>query len=168
MKKSISILILSLCVLILIGMMIFIVFSSIQNEFVRSIRLQANGITQEKMEITGLDLKPGDTREYELNYSCSYGGSYDLSFVFKSAKEGGMERFLVVEVENGDRKVTVPFSDLLKDDNGIELTLRLDEKLKDTVYMRFIMPTEVGNEAQGLSADFYVVLTATHSEEGFI
>ncbi len=168
MKKSISILILSLAVLVFVGMMLFVVTSTLQNEFVRSIRLQANGITQEKMEITGLNLKPGDTREYELNYSCSGGGSYDLSFVFNSAGEGGMEKFIVVEVENGDRKVTVPFSDLLKDDNGIELTLRLDEKLKDTVYMRFSMPREVGNEAQGLTADFCVVMTAKHSEEGYI
>ncbi len=167
MKKSISIFILGLGVLILTGLIMFVVITSLQNEFVRSIRLQAGGITQEKMEITGLNLKPGDMREYELNYSCSGGGKYDLTYVFKPTKTGGLEPYIVVEIENGDRKVTVPLSKLLEADNKIEFTLYLDEKLKDTVFLRLKMPVEVGNEAQGTVTDFLVLMTAKHSEEEY-
>lgn len=167
MKKSIGILILGLSVLLLTGLIMFVVITSLQNEFVKSIRLQENGITEEKMEITGLNLKPGDQREYELTYSCSGGGTYDLAFVFKTTKAGGMEQYIVVELECGDRKVTVPFAEILEDERGIETTLYLDEKKEDVVYLRFRMPVEVGNEAQGTTTDFQVIMTAKHSKEEY-
>ncbi len=166
MKKSIGVLLVSFAALILAGLILFVVVTSRQNEFSKSIRLQANGTTEEKMEITGLNFKPGDNREYELTYSCTDGGKYDLTFVFKTTKAGGMEPFISVELENGDRKVTVPLKDVLEDERGIETTLYFEKKKKESVYLRFSMPIEVGNEAQGTTADFQVIMTAKHSREG--
>ncbi len=163
MKKSISMLIIGLVMLTLIGLMLFVVITATQNDFSRSFRLQENGITQEKLEIDGLDLKPGDSREYELIYLCDGGGNYDLTFDFELVTSGGMEQFVVVEVEYANRKVTVPLADLFQEENSIELTLHLTTDVEEKVYLRFAMPQDVGNEAQRTTVDFWVQMTAKHS-----
>ncbi len=168
MKKSIFLLIIGLIVLIFVGLMLFVVITFTQNDFSKTIRLQENGVTQEKFEIDGLNLKPGDNREYELKYSCVGGGLYDLTFEFNSKALGGMEKYIVVEVEDSNRKVSLPLNTLFEKGNPIEITINLNEKLEETVYLRFIMPVEVGNEAQGTTTSFWVQMTAKHHSEEFL
>lgn len=167
MKKSIGLFIVGLIVFILIGVMLFVVTTYIQNDFIRSFQLRENGVTQEKFEINGLNLKPGDKREYELRYACVGGGNYDLTFDFDPKTLGGMENFLVVEVESPDSKISRPLTDLLQDENSIELTISLNARLEESVYLRIIMPVEVGNEAQRTTTSFYVQMTAKHHSEEF-
>lgn len=165
MKKSILLLVIGLIVLVLIGLMLFVVITYTQRDFSKNIRLHKHGVTQEQFQIDGLDLKPGENREYELKYSCVGGGLYDLTFEGDSKHLGGMEQYIVVEVESSNRKVSLPLKNLLMDGIPIELTIDLNEKLNETVYLRFIMPAEVGNEAQGTTTSFWIQMIAQHHSE---
>lgn len=167
MKKKVYLFfIIALCLAIFLGLTIFAFIYGAQDEFKKSVKLQAYGTTVKTYEINELALAPGDSKEYELIYYSSVSGAYKLQVNFVDKSGGTLKYYLNVEIEADGYKASGNLFALMAAEEGTELELYLEAKGTNSLKIRFIMPENIGNEAQGTTADFDIVVTARHSSDG--
>lgn len=164
MKKGVAIsLVLSLCVLLLISVGCIFVFKDNQNYFDKNITLESNELIHESFEIKKLDLHPGAEIEYRVNFYSKVDDKLNLSISFNEIKPGELKKYVNLEVEYKNNKATNSLEYYLTNDVTIDFSLDVSKDEKSTVYFRYMMPIDIGNEAQNTTADFEIVLDINRS-----
>lgn len=129
-----------------------------KNTFETDLRIERNGVTTEKLEVTDLALIPGSQTEYTVNMTCRIGGTYDLTLTFEEQKESPLKDYVVIElVHDGEILETAWLKDVLAGE-PLSSQCYLSEDVSSRLVVRFRMPEEVGDEAKGLDAAFDVNL----------
>lgn len=164
-RRTRNILILTLCVYVLIGIAFFFYIRTVQNDFPKEITVEVNGTTTSLLKIGEFNLKPGEDREYVVNLKSKVSGDYKINLDFTEITYSELKRFINVEIiVRDDESYYRTLSELLDSEEKIEFMSSLKWDMATRILIRFHMPIEVGNEAQGTVADFNVVLTATYAE----
>lgn len=131
-----------------------------KGESLLNVTLSTEGVTQERLEFEALSLSPGQSREYTVNVSGGMDCPYAISLAFTQTAESTMRDFVNVKVyANGELLADSSLASLFAGETiALSHTFGKDETLGITV--RYEMPESVGDEAQGTSASFDLVMTA--------
>ena len=160
MKKLVNILIISLAVLTIAGISIGIVVLNDQSGFEKDITLSENGTTKEELSVNLEGLYPGQSAEYTVHFGGKSADMYDLELSFTAGESTELAQYILLEIElNGESISSRNLNEYLGGETA-ELPLRIDAGGEATLVLRYSMPSEVGNEAQRLTADFTVDFTA--------
>ncbi len=130
-----------------------------QGESIFEIELSANGVTQETLEMNDLKLTPGKSEEYTISLLGGV-GEYTLGFAMEQTAFSNMQAFVnVLFFVDGECVAQAGLAELF-DGKEVSLThtFSLDEPTE--IIIRYEMPLSIGDEAQGTSATFCLVLTA--------
>lgn len=108
-------------------------------------------------EISGVS--PGDSREYEINLAGDEASAYVVKLDFRKRGDGTLGKYLYVTVSTESVTVEKSLEELF-DDGQVELG-----KNAEKITIRYSMPLDVGNEAQGANVFFYLDVIASAEKE---
>lgn len=158
-KKTVFIIISALLMLGLMASMLVMFVMKAHENFPKNIKVRENGVTEDVFTIRDLQLCPNQSKEYEVDLVCDASGDYNITMTYEELQQGTMKHYVDVVVKaNGETVYTGKLSTLIDNKEIISFdgTLLAKEPLILTV--TYTMPYEVGNEAQGTSADFDIHL----------
>lgn len=147
---------------IIFGIVLVLVQCSADDEFVKNIKLEENGIEHEDLHFSANGLKPGDVRDYTIIIRTAADGTYVLDFNFDEDKNGGLREFIDVTLSYGDIVVETSLTELFGG-KVVSFECEISKKNPAEIHVVFEMPLDVGNEAQGATTDFSTYLTATRN-----
>ena len=160
-NKALQILAFAICVFMLIG--VWLGYNWLRNpDDVLEIKL-SNGYTQ-SVDFGDMSLIPGESRKYELNLTTTISGEKDIEFAFEKFGESELAKFVYWEITIDDKVVCDKRLDMLTDGRSFVYTAntRIGQPLR--VDVRYYMPLSVSNDAQGVSADIVLNITATNEK----
>ncbi len=159
-NKSINILIVSLLLLGIIAVMLIVFLGKAKEDFPENITVSEDGVTESILAVRDLKLNPTESKEYSVNLVCAASGSYHIYLDYEEKEDGGMKSFVDVTVKFDGKVVYEGDLAALLGDEGeliqFEGELHAEEPL--VVSICYLMPYDVGNEAQGTYADFDIHL----------
>ena len=161
-KKTAYILISIITAMIVAGIGILIYIHKAGRDSLE-IKVRENGETEERLEMFALNMKPGEAEEYELILISESEGEYEVSLSFEERESGELKKYVRVEIESGEEKIEKSLEELLRGEEA-KIGVRFEEEKRRQVVIRYKMPEEVGNEAQGTEAKFDIVVRAERSE----
>jgi hypothetical protein len=136
--------------------MLITFLESVKQDFEDNIKVSEDGVTESVQQVRDLKLNPTESKEYRVDLVCAASGSYYIYIDYEEKEDGGMKPFVEVTVKLGDEVVYEGSLAMLLEDGcepiQLEGELHAEEPLPITVC--YLMPREVGNEAQGTYADF--------------
>ncbi len=156
-NRSVNILIVSLLLLAAISVVFIVFIEYAHDKFGDDITVSENGVTESIKAVRDLRLNPTETKEYTVNLVCEASGDYYITLDYTEKQDGGMKSFVNITVSLGEEVVYKgPIAELLNTEKVVEFegTLEADTPLPVTIC--YEMPHDVGNEAQGTTADFNV------------
>ncbi len=115
-----------------------------------------NGNTAKELSVDFKDLKPGSDGQYVINLNAK--NARDYSVVLKFRGDGQIKDFIDVEVTTDAEGFECKKSKLADLLGGEEMDLG---KGATKITVRYSMPVDVGNEAQGAEATFFIELVAS-------
>ena len=156
-NRSINIMIVAFLLFCVMSTILIAFIINAHDTFDEKIKVRADGVTESVMTVRDLHLSPTESKEYTVDMVCEASGSYHIYLDYVELTDGGMKPFVRVTVSYGD---TVAYegtlAELIDTDAVVcfETELTADDPVPITV--RYEMPREVGNEAQGTYAGFDV------------
>lgn len=160
-NRSVNILIVALLLLALMSVMILVFLEKAHDDFPNDITVVEDGVTESILPVRDLMLNPTESKEYSVNLYCAASGSYYVYLDYEETEDGGMKHFVDVTVKAGDTVVYEGKLDKIIDDPNeiIQFEGQLKAKEPLTISITYLMPSEIGNEAQGTYSDFDIHLT---------
>ena len=158
-SKSIWILIISFIVVAFIS--IAIIFNNLdaRSEFTNSVKIDGSGYAEKEIEVRNLQLHPNESKSYSIEVAPEFGGDYEISINYQEIKDGGLKEFETVSFSvDGKQVQSSSLKSLLDGKSSIVILQNFSEDKPLKLTVTYIMPYEVGNEAQGAYADFDVTL----------
>ncbi len=158
MKKRLMFILMLACMLTAFtGIVIWTVMQGESNLEENTV-IELNGETSKSLKAELVGFYPGCEREYSIVLKGDLSENYYVEINFRSGGEsGGLESYLVVRIATSGVTVEKRLAELL-DGGRIELG-----KNANKITITYVMPSDVGNEAQGSSAAFYVDVSAKNS-----
>ena len=132
-----------------------------QKDFDVQIKLEIEDAATLPLNAEKLDLKPGESYCYSVVLACKEKGKYIITLSFEEVEKGGLESFVDVETSYGGTVYTAKLEELLESDKSITFECEANAFRVPRIKIRYTMPADVGNEAQGKESLFNVSLTAT-------
>lgn len=159
-RKLAYALIIILSVIIVGGIVLGVFVLTSQDEFTKNITLGEDGSVSEEINVSLVGFYPGHSVEYTINFGSSAAFGYDASISFEADGDCSLAEYIVVDMTlNGQSLNDGTLKDFI---DGQDTVFSL-ENLNDggaALVIKYTMPSEVGNEAQGTVANFNVVVTA--------
>lgn len=128
----------------------------------RAISLESNTtITLSENETATLkadlkDIYPGSENEYVVNLNNESRTSYSVTLTFDGEiNKGNLDKYLTVIFESE----TVSFNKSLNEVLSSKETFNMGNDVKH-IKLTYVMPSDIGNEAQDSFADFYIDISA--------
>lgn len=157
--KKVHVMIATTIAAIVLGSALLVILMVCDNQFIKNVTLEANGTTYEKLEYYATGIAPGESREYTINLFSKVDGNYDLELAFSEEGDSPLKEFVNVVVTCGDQQEEYTLKELFKGQK-INFTCRMGLKHDGAIIVKFVLPADVGDEAQGAVADFVIKLTA--------
>ena len=155
-NRSVNILIVALLLLGIMAVTLWFFIEKSHDDFADKIKVSENGVTEKVFTVRDLMLNPSESKEYTVELVCDASGSYDISLDFEEKHNGGMKKFVSVTVTCGDDVVYEGNLTKLLDKNSPDIEFDGELYAEDPlpITIRYEIPRNIGNEAQGTSADF--------------
>ena len=158
-NKNINMLIIALLLLGSIAFSLIAFLTKVKEDFQENITVSESGVTEKAVKVRNLSLNPTDSREYSINLVCEASGKYLVSIEYDEKDDGGMKEFVNVTIKaNDDMVYEGTLIDLIDNAPTVEFEGELYAKDPVVITINYAMPYEVGNEAEGTSADFDVIV----------
>lgn len=157
-NRSINLMISTLVLFAIFSVILLVFLWDAHERFPKEITVAEDGVV-ETLSFRDLQLSPTESREYTVNLICAASGSYRVSLEYDETKDGGMKPFVNVAILcDGVTEFEGNLGELL--DGGVITSFMSELHATDPVEItfRYVMPREVGNEAQGTYADFDIHL----------
>lgn len=156
-RKGMTIGLIALGVLIIIGAVLSVYWLTRDK---RVIEVDLDAEDAQVVKFDDLCLLPGESSGYTLSFSGEYSKEYNVKLRFGDmAPEQALKHYARLRLEQDGE---VLYDELLSDTfegDAIKLKMKLIGKTQD-IEVRFYLPADVGNEAQGAEADFELLITA--------
>lgn len=105
------------------------------------------------------DIYPGESGEYEINLTGDGASAYIVKLDFKKRGDGTLGKYLTVTISTGSVTVEKSLEELFE---GAEVELGANA---EKITIKYSMPLDVGNEAQGAKTSFYLDVIASTKKE---
>ncbi len=159
MKKAFFGLISALVLLIGTGAGLLAWILRANDNFVQEVTLKKGDITTQELSFSASEIHPGGGCEYTVNVKGESGGEFAMTLTCSNEGKGELWKYLNIEVQSGESKVETTLASLFGGE-ALNFDLTLTEESPASFLIRYTMPLDVGNEAQGETADFVLLLTA--------
>lgn len=157
--KHSNIIIVAMLLFAVLSIMLIVFLNQAHEDFKNDITVSASGVTEKTLTVRDLKLTPTQQTEFDVGLTCAASGSYNISLDYIEQRDGGMKHFIDVVVKyNGEVVYEGNLLELLDGDEIVRFEGVLEEKEPCTITIVYEMPIDVGNEAQGTSADFDIRL----------
>lgn len=158
-NRSLNMLITALCLLGILSVILAVFIQHAHDEFEENITVSAEGVTEKILPVRDLKLNPTESKEYSVNLVCAASGLYDICLDYEELEDGGMKPFVNVTVKaNNEIVYEGGLAALLNGDEVIQFEGSLYATKPLVISVCYLMPYEIGNEAQGTHANFDVHL----------
>lgn len=161
-KRSSDVLLVALCLLAIVSSLLVMFIGNTHEEFEQNITVNQDGQTDSVVAIRNLTLNPNESKQYSVNLVCDLSGSYIVDIDFIEIDDGGMKQYVQTVVR---RDGIIIFSggldELLNTDKILSFESVLNGRNPVVLTFEYIMPYEVGNDAQGTTSDFDVNIKIT-------
>ncbi len=159
-KRTETILTVSLVAITAIGLLIGTWLYVSQDKYINRKVLVLSDKEQTEMEVWLGGIAPGVDMSYTIDLKANRGDGFDVLMQFEPDVGNSLAKFLDVEVLVEGQSVGK--GSLIEFLDGRSLSFRADFKNKPRVEVTFIysMGIDVGDEAQGATADFDIILTS--------
>ncbi len=147
-------------VLGLVGIMSWVIWYVGQEEYVAAEYIKINGEMQTELDVSIPELYPGSQSSYTLQLKAEEEGEFTVSLQFQSEGNVALAKYVDVEVRCGEKSAAK--GKLSSYIDGAEITLpdTLSEQATMQLEIIYSMAQDVGDEAQGATADFKILLSA--------
>lgn len=135
--------------IIVMAVSFFVLQETVGVDLESSIKINDVGVTEKEISIVGLDLLPGENKEYGINLLEGDSLSFDITFGFDPKGNDTLKEYLNVEVTIGDISITKTMTEAF-DEGFIFRGINEEEK----IVINYFMPENVGNEAQNKEISF--------------
>lgn len=156
-RYAILIIVLVLVVSVLTGVFVYQYMQDETATFEEDIVLSLDGEKQKTLSVTDLNLVPGQVKECKVTLQASNVGDYVVTVNFEKKSNGTLDKYLDVELRVKGTTQTRALDELLTA-NGNAIAFTVDAGEQEILTIRYIMPETVGDEAQGASCSFDVIL----------
>lgn len=158
-NKNINMLIVGLLLLGLMAVMLIVFVGKAKEDFPKNITVSESGVTESILSVRDLKLNPTESKEYSINLVCAASGSYHIYLDYEEKKDGGMKPFVNVSIKFDNELVYEGgLAALLDGGVVIQFEGELNSNEPLVVSICYLMPYNVGNEAQRTYADFDIHL----------
>lgn len=159
--KKLHLILIAVVAVLLAGVVMLAVVLFNNNEFIKNITLSPDGTTSEKLEFSANGMGPGGKpREYTINLKSKLSDRYIVTLEFEETEEGTLKNFVNVTLQFGDEEPTTYLLAELLDGQTVTFECNINSGATFSIKVTYAIPSEVGNEAQGATADFDIILTA--------
>lgn len=153
MKTASRIIIVVLAVAIAVGIAVICIVLTTNKTL--KIKLDDSGVTHAELKFSANGLLPAESREYSVVLQAKTSGTYNVTLEFVG-ENSILGDFVDVTVEYDGGKAEHSLAEML---NGETVEFTCEIAKKSAIKIIYTMPEETGNEAQGASADFDILLT---------
>ena len=158
-NRSLNILITALCLVGIMAVILAVFIEHVHEEFEEKITVSAEGVTETVLPVRDLKLNPTESKEYSVNLVCAASGSYNVFLDYVELEDGGMKPFVNVTVKaDGAVVYEGGLAALLDGNEVVQFESNLFAVKPCVITICYLMPYEIGNEAQGTYANFDVHL----------
>lgn len=159
MKKNIKItmLLIALISAAVLGVVLTLFIVNNNNEFEKNLTVSENGTLSDTLEMKGLGLFPGSSRDFVVNVKGSDKGTYAFTLTFRDKNSGLLSEYISVDITMGNKKFSYRLSELF-DGKIVEGSALLKSNEKSKLIIRYTMDEHAGNETQNATADFDILL----------
>jgi hypothetical protein len=155
----VNVLIFGLLIVGAMAVVLLVFLIKAKEEFPDHITVSQDGVTESILPVRNLKLHPSESKEYSVNLVCAASGGYHIYLDFEETQDGGMKHFVNVSVSvGGELTYEGSLLGLLDGDEVVYFERELYEVEPQVITISYLMPHEIGNEAQGTYADFDVHL----------
>lgn len=166
-NKWISTLLITLCVLILIGIGFVTYFLLNPMKDVRIFKLDLESGHGQVVEFSDLAMAPGEHSMYRLLLTSEFEDTYSVSFSFREKKDRSLKQYAFVRIECGEETLYEKSLSEVFQKETFSCDLLLSRDHTTEVKITFYIPEDVGNEAQNTATDFELIIVADNSEEAY-
>lgn len=152
MKRKLSLLLIYVVVALTVAGVVFSTILLTEPNLDLEIRVNANGETQETLNINASGIYPGEERKYSIKLLNADKGCYKTTFSFVETDAGSLSDYIIVAIVMQEQTKTNTLSQLLA---GEKIEFVGSGKFINILYR---MPTEAGNDAQGAKVSFQIKL----------
>ena len=146
-------------VAIILGVFIPIILDG-KSDHGEVIAMDEEGVVFKTIHVDDLDINPGCKKTYQTELSCNATGEYCFSFDFIEKAEGKLKNYINITIKLDERIIySGSFLELLENEESIVINTILDHDKYSYLTFCYEMPEEIGNEAQGATADFDIKIT---------
>ena len=115
------------------------------------------------LEFRCRDLKPGQTVTYTVVLNTDIADMYDVALTYEE-DDGALQRYVTTEITYLEESyLNVPLTEAFALEEPVMLTGSISKEVALEFNVSFTMPSEVGNEAQGLESVFDLVLVVSNT-----
>jgi hypothetical protein len=152
---------LSATILVGVGVMSYFIFISEDTDTIE-LKITTNG--SKTVEFHDLGLIPGASCEYSIALRSDVKGEYSLSIRFTGNGRGTLQNYIFAKLYiDGEIICDRPLHELF-DDGNVTFSSHLSKKEGADIIVVYYMPEDIGNEAEGATADFNLIIDAVEKE----
>ncbi len=123
----------------------------------KTIELGGSQTVSEEMEVRIGGFVPGVSADYTLHLKANQGDAFHVALSFKRGDTDALARFLTVAIYQGETLLTEGELTEYLDGKTTEFDLSFTDTDQLDIRIIYTMHTDVGDEAQGTSADFEIL-----------
>lgn len=157
-KKHITIPIIIICIAVVVTLCFWVFLINAYQKFPKTVKVSADGVTEETFTVTGLTLYPSQSKEYSIDLICDVTGDFQVDLFYSETADGGLKDYVNVTVSSGEYLFEGGLADLYASDSGVSSQSTIWASNPTTVSIVYAMPSGVGNEAQNTYSTFDVLL----------
>lgn len=154
--KSITLLLVSMVLISVMAISLIFYVEGDVPKLSETVTVSSDGVAEETLTVQSLTINPGETRECNVFLRCELSGGFLVKVTFDEIADNGLKSFVDVIVYIDDEAVyDGTLSDLLAG-TAVSFLVNLDAETPSILKIKYIMPVDTGNDAQGTTASFYI------------
>ena len=154
--KRLAYIMVAISVVLLIGGIALTAVMLTDDESVKEVSLEREGLTESSLKFDTRDMNPGESRGYAV---VLHGGSAETLSVLLTFEDatGALSDYLEVDIRCEDYELHGTLTELLE--QGKEFTCNFKRKYR--IEIEYTLPESVGNEVMGAEAEFTLRIEAS-------
>ncbi len=147
--------------LTVLGVVVGVVVMKAHKDFEKDVTIVLDGETLKSLDVSLTGFYPGMSKEYVIALKCEAEGEYEVSLSFEKKGTGELQNYIQTEIEVDGERVAMSELKSFFDGETAVFDCNLTKSKSVKLVIRYTMPQEVGNEAQGATSDFDLVVSAS-------
>ena len=157
-KRTLAILTVSMALISLMSICLTFFIKEDVPSLSETVVVSVDGVAEKTLTVDGLEIYPGETRECIVFLKSELSGGFDATLTFEEFEDDGLKSFIDVKVFISNAQVYEGTLEDLLSCKSVTFRVNLDNVTATQLKIQYLMDVNVGDDAQGATASFYVNL----------